>query len=260
MTELGGSWTTTIVVDSMQVYRELPIITNQERDRPAELIGITSVIEEWTISRHESAASEVLNRTEGTFVLDAGTGMYLNAILLDMDIAPKVSPEIRRKAEAASHNAANPRRFARERELHLAGAPPRGSIWSGEPVYDTTVIYLRPDRALIDSSISDRSKKIVRAGYKEAQDLMMLHKTGHPPNHSVRSSIGVKELVEVYNGVSSMEDAETRISARTRKLARRQMQWFDKLARKLEGRAKIKVFQDSDEIKSLNSMFDIIVS
>ena len=30
-TELGGAHTPTIVVDSMQVYRELPVLTNQAR-------------------------------------------------------------------------------------------------------------------------------------------------------------------------------------------------------------------------------------
>ncbi len=43
LSDLYGAWATTIVVDSMQVYREIPTITNQARARPAEMVGIVSV-------------------------------------------------------------------------------------------------------------------------------------------------------------------------------------------------------------------------
>lgn len=244
----------------MQVYRELPIITNQERDRPAELVGITSVVDDWTMAQHRFAADEVRDRAEGPFVLDAGTGMYLNAILLDINIAPKVSPPIRKEAEITSRGSINPRRSTRERELEIAGAPGRGSIWSGSPRYDVTLIYLRPDREVLDSSINARSKKIVRDGQKEAEELRDLAVSGSLPNPSVSSSIGVKELVEVISGTTPIEEAEARISSRTRKLARRQMRWFDKLTRTLEGQARITVAYNTTEVPSLNSMFDILSS
>ena len=48
LTEAEGRHVPTLAVDSMQVYRELPMITNQARGRPAELVGIVSVTEEWT--------------------------------------------------------------------------------------------------------------------------------------------------------------------------------------------------------------------
>ncbi len=45
-----GAEVPTIAVDSMQVYREIPAITNQARRRLAELIGIVPVTEEWTVA------------------------------------------------------------------------------------------------------------------------------------------------------------------------------------------------------------------
>ena len=91
----------------MQVYRELPVITNQARRRPAELVGIVSVTEKWTVARHKAIAEEII-ASETRFVLDAGTGMYLNAILLDISLAPKVSIEIRRRAEEMAEGESNP--------------------------------------------------------------------------------------------------------------------------------------------------------
>src|SRR3712207_5864179 len=54
LTEAKGQQVPTLAVDSMQVYRELPVITNQSRSRPAELVGIVSVTEEWTVARHKA--------------------------------------------------------------------------------------------------------------------------------------------------------------------------------------------------------------
>src|SRR5215213_3821801 len=119
-----GTWATTIVVDSMQVYREIPTITNQARARPAEMIGIVSVAEEWTVARHKEKAEAIISSLDPNlpFVLDAGTGMYLNALILDIPLAPKVPEELRAKAEKLAAGAKNPRREARELELKLARA------------------------------------------------------------------------------------------------------------------------------------------
>src|ERR687890_2526718 len=103
LTESAGHHVPTLIVDSMQVYRELPVITNQARRRPAELAGIASVTEEWTVARHKALAEEII-ASEDSFLLDAGTGMYLNAILLDFPLAPRVSPSLRQQAqEVAAH-------------------------------------------------------------------------------------------------------------------------------------------------------------
>ena len=118
---MEGRYVPTLAVDSMQVYRELPVITNQARRRQAELVGIVSVTEEWTVAKHRLRAEEIV-APEKTFVLDAGTGMYLNAILLDFPLAPRVSPALRQQAQEAAAHEPNPRMAARAKELDLAGA------------------------------------------------------------------------------------------------------------------------------------------
>ena len=131
LSEEHGAHATTIAVDSMQVYQEIPVITNQARARPAELIGIVSVAEEWTVARHRGRAEETICSLPShvPFVLDAGTGMYLNALVLDVDIAPRVPPQLRAEAQRLALYAENPRREARRLELELAGERERGSIW-----------------------------------------------------------------------------------------------------------------------------------
>jgi len=180
LSEARGGHVPTLVVDSMQVYRELPIITNQARQRPAELVGVVSVTEEWSVAVHRARAEEIVAR-EPAFVLDAGTGMYLNAILLDFPLAPKVSLELRRRAEETSVGTPNPRRAARQRELELAGADGRGSVWEGSLRYETAIVYFRPERTDIDAAIAERSKKIARAA-PVGRDLA--RSGGRPDSHS----------------------------------------------------------------------------
>jgi tRNA dimethylallyltransferase len=254
LTEAHGDWVPTLVVDSMQVYREIPTITNQARRRPGELVGIVSVTEEWTVARHKARAEDIINRLDVPFVLDAGTGMYLNAIILDTPLAPRVDAKTRQLAHRITASASNPRRATRAKELELAGAEDRGSIWDGELRYETALIYLRPQRESLDAAIAKRSERIVSGGLEEAAKIKEMEQEATAINPSVADSIGVRELIGHLRGEMTLEEAQTLIAARTRKLARRQMRWFDKLARTLEGR----IFAVIVESPSLNSMHDRI--
>lgn len=244
----------------MQVYKEIPVITNQARARPAELVGIVSVTEEWTVARHKARAEEIIaSDAPEHFVLDAGTGMYLNAILLNIQLAPKVSQELRRRAqESAREGGLNPRRAARARELELAGADHRGSIWEGNLRYDTAIVYLRPERTALDAAIAERSRKIAVDGLQEAAEIHALADSGATVNPSVMDSVGVRELTEHLSGTLSLQQAEELIATRTRRLARRQIRWFDKLARTLDGRARITVARNLDHHKLTHTMHDIM--
>ncbi len=253
-----GEWVTTLVVDSMQVYKEIPTLTNQARERPAELVSIVSVGEEWTVANHRQRADEVISSLpEGLpFVLDSGTGMYLNAILLQVPLAPKVSQEVRMRAEQmVSASAENPRRAAREIELSMVGAQGRGSIWDGETRYEISLLYLRPSRLDIDRHIRTRSSVIARNGEQEAKKLadssMIL-------NRSVSEAIGVREMLRFVTGRISRQEAEEVIAVRTRRLARRQIRWFDKLVRSLPEDTKSLTVEDAKDPNIKHLMHDIM--
>ena len=258
LTQRRGRRVPTLVVDSMQVYREIPVITNQARGRAAEMVGVVSVTEEWSVASHRARAEGII-APEAVFVLDAGTGMYLNALLLDFPLAPRVSSGLRRRAEEEAANLPNPRHAARERELELAGADARGSVWEGNLKYETAILYLRPHRTDIDAAIADRSKRIVREGLGEAETLRDMIARGESISPSVMRSVGVRELSQHLSGELALDQAEDLIATRTRRFARRQMRWFDKLARTLKGRASVSVLQDGRQMP-LHYMHDILRS
>jgi tRNA dimethylallyltransferase len=252
--EVHGVYIPTLVVDSMQVYREIPAITNQARRRFAELVGIVSVAEEWTVSRHKERAEEIIGEIDTPFALDSGTGMYLNAIILDVPLAPKVDEQTRRVAQGITAGALNPRRASRAKELELAGALYRGSIWDGDLRYDTTMIYLRPNREKLGTAIARRSERILREGLEEASKIREIAGV----NASVMDSIGVRELVGHLEGEMTIEEAQHQISTRTRRLAGRQMRWFDKLSRTLAEHIHLEIVECPADIDLLNYMHDTI--
>jgi tRNA dimethylallyltransferase len=256
------TWIPTLVVDSMQVYREIPTITNQARGRPAELVGVASVAQEWTVAEHRDRALALISaRGTDAFVLDAGTGMYLNAILLEIPLAPRVPRGLRELAQASTADATNPRRAARAKELELAGAPGRGSVWEGKLRFDVAGVYLRPPTDVLDERIRARSERIVNEGLQDAERLRDLAEAGARINPSVLDSIGVRETLALLRGEIGANEASERISARTRRLARRQRRWFDKLARRtLRGRANLTVVERPDDYITPHTMHDIIGS
>ena len=214
--------------------------------------------ERWTVARHREAPEAIVGASSRVpFVLDAGTGMYLNAILLGTPLAPPVPAEFRERAQREAAGHPNPRRAARERELAMAGAEDRGSIWDGSPIYRTGILYLRPDRTSLDARIALRSKKIAGEGLKEAAALKRMVEAGEDVNPSVLESVGVRELLDLLSGDLSRVEAEERLAARTRRLARKQLRWFDKLARTLEGSAGVTVAEGPAEaLKLLHTMHD----
>ena len=244
-----GPGTSVVVVDSMQVYEGLAEITNQARRRPAELVGVVPVTERWTVARHKEAAEALISPQDRPVVLDAGTGMYLNAILLDVPLAPEVPEDVRHRAAHATAGETNPRRAARELELRMVGAGPRGSIWDAPPRHDVTLVYLRPDRHAVDAAISRRSALISRRGQEEAEVLNDMLSRRVPVNPSVLEAVGVEEMLGYARGETRIQEATERIEVRTRRLARRQMRWFDKLARALSGKAGILVTDDPSDAR-----------
>lgn len=241
----------------MQVYREIPVITNQNRKRPAELTGIVSVSEGWTVARHKERVHEVIGSLplDVPFVLDAGTGMYLNALIFDIPLAPKVPPEVRAEARRLAIGSKNPRREARRWELELVGAPERGSIWTGDLRYDANFIYLRPDSDSLSRNIHLRSSRIVQHGAEEAE---MLKRHFPEPNRSVREAIGVKEMLLWASGSVCSDEARQIIATRTKKLARRQIRWFDKLARTLPDTVSFLAAEKTTDTRIIHIMHDII--
>ena len=121
--------TEVVSCDAMQVYRGLPILTNQP-SRPTALVGIRDLSEEMSVGAYatlaHAAIDELVART-GTAVVSGGTGLYLRAALADLDVPPPPGAGVRERilAEVERDPACGARAARRTRSACSRGCPLR---------------------------------------------------------------------------------------------------------------------------------------
>src|SRR4051812_10556421 len=88
--------------DAMQVYRGLPILTNQP-SRPTALVGIRDPSEEMSVGAYATFAHEAVDglvAAHGAAVVSGGTGLYLRAALADLALPPPPPDGVRERIRA----------------------------------------------------------------------------------------------------------------------------------------------------------------
>src|SRR5262252_8139292 len=119
-----------INADSMQVYRELSILTarptaQEEARAPHALYGFVSGAEAYSAGRYAADAARAIAeaRTGGRVpILVGGTGLYFKALLEGLSPIPAADPEVRAfwRAEAARRPSAELHALLRERDPEMA--------------------------------------------------------------------------------------------------------------------------------------------
>ncbi len=249
-----------VVADSMQVYRGLPVVTNQpapDGEPRRHLVGFVPPQREFGVAEYARRAHEVIDglRAEGrAVVVEGGSGLYLRAALGDLSFLEAPDPGLRRVLEGrwagdphgvveelrrldpatlARVDAANGRRVVRALEaVLLRGGPlPAGAaeqLWRPAERYPHVLAALVPDddRAALRGRIDARVDEMLERG---ALDEVRAARAAGPFSRTVEQAIGVRELCAVLDGELAQDEAAARMKARTRALARRQLTWMRKL-------------------------------
>jgi tRNA dimethylallyltransferase len=247
-----------VVADSMQVYAGLPILTNQpDADALAatryHLVGWASPQEEITVAefaeRAHAAVDSVLEEGRSV-VAEGGSGLYLRAVLGGLAFGAEPDPDRRRALEerwqrapedlvdelrrrapetAARLDLRNGRRVIRALEsLDQPGGAQTGELWAPGGRHPHALFALVPDedRAELKERIDRRVDEMLAAG---ALEEVAAARAAGPFSRTAAQAIGVRELCAVLDGELALPDAATRMKARTRALARRQLTWMRKL-------------------------------
>lgn len=239
-----------VSADSMQVYRELPILTGAadaaERDAlEHRLIGNVSVADQYDVATHAKLAHAEIDqlRDEGRRpIVVGGTGLYLRAALTELDLMPKPREGVRERLAveldqdglealyarlereapdlAAEVDPNNARRVVRALETLEQGLNPaernENRLWTEETRVPTELFALVMDREALYARIEQRVDTMVDHG---AADEVR----GAEPlaGRTARQALGFEELI---NG--DIEQMKTN----TRRYAKRQLTWLNKLA------------------------------
>ena len=179
-----------VSADAMQVYRGLPILTNQA-SYPTRLVGIWPLDHEASVGEYAPLAHEAIDEILAagqTPVVVGGTGLYLRAALAELSLPPKPAPGARERwsgfyderaprragrlaeldpeAAAAVHEN-DRRRVVRALELAEAGAslaPEQDRLWTEETRHPTVLVGLDVPKDVLERRIDERTQRDVRRG------------------------------------------------------------------------------------------------
>ncbi|MGH2907550.1 MAG: tRNA (adenosine(37)-N6)-dimethylallyltransferase MiaA [Solirubrobacterales bacterium] len=245
----NGERPVAVSVDSMQVYRELPVLTGAVTagERAAldhRLVGHISVGDAYDVAQHAKLAHAEIDelRAEGRRVIVVGgTGLYLRAALTELDLLPPPSEGVRERLEAdlaqdgqaalyarlqaeepdlaASIDPNNSRRTIRALETLEQGASgaerEENRLWTEDVRVPTRLFALVMDRERLYARIEDRVDEMVALGAADE-----VRSADAIAGRTARQALGFGELLE--GDVESMK-------TNTRRYAKRQLTWLRKL-------------------------------
>jgi tRNA dimethylallyltransferase len=236
-----------VSADAMQVYRGLPILTNQP-GYPTRLVGIWELDHEASVGEYQplahAAVDEVLAGGR-TPVVVGGTGLYLRAAVSDLALPPPPSPGTRERFErlydrlgpenshaalaerdpqaAARVHPNDRRRVVRALELAEAGsslAPARDMLWRDETRHPTIVFGLDVPREELDRRIERRTREMFERGVVEE----VRRALSRSLSATAQRVLGLWETAELPE-----EEAIEQIALRTRRYAAYQRKWMRRI-------------------------------
>ena len=241
----GRLGTEVVSADAMQVYRGLPILTNQP-PTPTRLVGIRALDEEMSVGAFgELAHGEIdaLVDDRGAAVVCGGTGLYLRAALAELDIPPAVHPETRARvarevdhdrhaahlrlghldpAAAAAVHPHDRKRLVRALELAEEGASlvaNQDRLWAGATRRPTVIVGLEVAPDVLERRIRERTETMFERGVVDEVRAAL----SGPVSRTAEKTLGLTEIAELG------PDALDPIVARTRRYAAYQRKWMRRI-------------------------------
>ena len=254
---LGGA---VINADSMQIYRELRIMTarptaEEEALVPHRLYGVLPAAEACSVARWRDMALGEIDAAHASGripILAGGTGLYLRALTQGLAPVPDVPAAVREatrrrfaeignrafQAELAARDPdmgarlkpGDSQRLMRAAEV-LAATGRSLAVWQRVPAAEGAAsgisfftIALLPPRAPLRERIAVRFSAMLEAGaLEEVRALAALHL---PPDRPAMKAHGVPELMRHLAGEISIEEAARRAILVTGQYAKRQFTWL----------------------------------
>lgn len=244
---------TVINADSMQVYRELPIVTAQPSARdvataPHRLYGVRAAAEPGSVAWWRREALSAMD--EAAFpILCGGTGLYLHSLTAGLADIPEPDPAHRAEARALVAAEGAPAMHARlaaldpETAARLRPSDPQRlarawEVWrstgiglaawqrtAGAPIpYGFRLILLDPPRDDLWITVAARFDAMLAAG--AADEVAALCALNLAPDCPALRALGVPELSAASRGESTMAEARLQAIAASMRYVKRQTTWF----------------------------------
>ena len=246
-----------VSVDAMQVYRGMDIGTAKtpvdERACELMMVDVCDVGDDYSVrlfQRDARACVDALLAEGRTPVLCGGTGLYLDAVIDEMDFpAGQTGSEARERYEAIARDEGalalhellrgrdpksaelihpnNVRRVVRALEMLDEGvsyAAKHEGLRARRPHYDALLFGITMDRERLYQRIDARVDAMVEAGLVD--EVRALAEGGLAETLTAMQAIGYKEVVAYLDGALTLDEAIEEVKRRSRRYAKRQLSWL----------------------------------
>jgi tRNA dimethylallyltransferase len=177
--------------DAFQMYREIPIISNQPVQSKVKhhFLATRSITEPSNAGEFSRAAQPLFAKP----AIWVGTGLYLGAALYGLDPVQK-----------------------------------KGTPFTGSPLHPYKMIVVERDRAELYDFINRRVENMIEKGaVKEIENIKSMLEAGKlEKNNPLLKTIGVRQYLAFLFGEISRERAIELWKQETRRLAKRQWTWL----------------------------------
>jgi tRNA dimethylallyltransferase len=233
-----------VSADAMQVYRGLPILTNQS---PGRLVGMWPLSKEASVGEYAPLAHAAIDEllAEGrTPIVVGGTGLYFRAALAELALPPAPEPGARERW-AAAYDADPAAAYGRLRELDPAAAqavhendrrrvvralelaevgaslrPAEDRLWAEHTRRPTVIVGLDVPKEELERRIVERTREMFDRGVQEEVRAAL----AGPISQTARKTLGLDEVATLPR-----EEAIEAIVVRTRRYAAYQRKWMRRI-------------------------------
>lgn len=259
-----------ISADSMQIYKGLDVgtakATEEEKKKVKHhLLDICNIEDKFSVADYKKKCyekiDEILNQGK-TPVIVGGTGLYVNAVLNNMNFdTEETTEDIEKKKlyreslekllaengkeylynmlkdldpEATQNiHMNNTKRVIRAIELANEGiykgnVEKRNDLWNkNDSKYNFITVYINMPRDILYDRINRRVDAMEDSGIIE--EAKMLKSMNLDKNSTALQAIGYKEFFAYLDGKETLQEALEKLKQNTRRYAKRQITWFSKL-------------------------------
>ena len=237
--------------DSIQVYRGLDIGSGKIRKEEMRgivhhLIDILPPTASYSAADFQSMARDIIDHSDKGVIICGGTGLYLKACLYDYSFnqeedEPSCDPTLEQYTnqqlyemlqqsdpiQAQKIHVNNRRRLLRSLTIQMRSGKPQSQLekeQSHQMIYDTKIIGCTMERSALYERINRRVEMMYENGLKDEVDGLL--KQGVTFEHQSMQGIGYKEVMDYFDGKTSLAETVEIIKQSSRRYAKRQLTWF----------------------------------
>ena len=251
-----------INADSLQVYKELPLLTAQptEKDQqeiPHKLYAFLNPFEPFSVAKWMACITQEIKKAKEENkipILVGGTGFYIKALTEGLSPIPIIPPSIREEIEQTQKKKGidflykklqkqdptvalklmptDTQRIIRALEV-IQETGQSISYWQSQPKIQPledrfqTILILPPRKELYQNCDIRFEKMIQQGALEEVKNFIKKYPLyPQQKNQGVTKAIGFEQLTDFIEGRVSLEHAIEKAKTLTRNYAKRQITWF----------------------------------